>query len=181
MAYFGIKIRVRLDFSVKIILSILSDFLWQDKGTQKHFALGKTGILVNFIFAKLLSFFSGQRKSERIERIIFTEKSNLACLSLTQDHESSYLYKVMWLFLNNYYPPCFQNFSLGLVFIVSTMNEQNYKWNKFIFSRMWNKEKSLTSYSCVLPWKNSYFFRQFFSTYGTQHCVLCCRKMQNKW
>ena len=45
--------------------------------------------------------------------------------------------KVEWLFLKNYYPSCFQNFSqkrLGLVFIVRTMNEQNYKWNKFIFS-----------------------------------------------
>ena len=24
-----------------------------------------------------------------------------------------------------------------------------------LFSRMWNKEKSLTSYSCVLPWKKT--------------------------
>ena len=110
----------------------------------------------------LLCQFLWPEKSERIERIIFTEKSNLACLSLTQDHESSYLYKVMWLFLNNYYPSCFQNFSLGLVFIVSTMNEQNYKWNKFIFSRMWNKEKSLTSYSCVLPWKKQLFLSSVF-------------------
>ena len=78
VAYFGIKIRIRLDFSVKIILSILSDFLWP-------------GILVNFIitefkFCKIAQLFlcvsfSGQRKSERIERIIFTEKSSLKLVS----------------------------------------------------------------------------------------------------
>ena len=100
----------KMDFSVKIILSILSDFVWPEKLTHKKswailknlysfmIKLTKTPILPNCqvpnVFLNECNFchsgikflqncsaffcvnFSGQRKSEKIERIIFTETSS---------------------------------------------------------------------------------------------------------